>query len=112
MPGARDALAAVAKLDGVVQTVLTGTSKPNALLKLRTFGLEGFFDFGIGGYGSESYPKGALVRVVRQRAAEKYEFNRGRARLRLRRRFGAGRRGGPDGRLRLGRRGHRALHHG
>ena len=74
MPGARDALAAVAKLDGVVQTVLTGTSKPNALLKLRTFGLEGFFDFGIGGYGSESYPKGALVRVARQRAAEKYEF--------------------------------------
>ncbi len=74
MPGAHQALAAVAKLDGVVQTVLTGTSKPNALLKLRTFGLEGFFDFGIGGYGSESYPKGTLVRVARQRAAEKYGF--------------------------------------
>ena len=72
MPGAHDALAAVAKLDGVVQTVLTGTSKPNALLKLRTFGLEQYFDFGVGGYGSESYPKGALVRVARQRAAEKY----------------------------------------
>jgi phosphoglycolate phosphatase len=72
MPGARDALDAVARLDGVVQTVLTGTSKPNALLKLRTFGLEQFFDFSVGGYGSESYPKGALVRVARTRAAEKY----------------------------------------
>ena len=73
MPGAREALTAVAQLDGAVQTVLTGTSKPNALLKLRTFGLEQYFDFGVGGYGSESYPKGALVRVARQRAAEKYQ---------------------------------------
>jgi phosphoglycolate phosphatase-like HAD superfamily hydrolase len=72
MPGAHEALDAVAGLDGVVQTVLTGTSKPNALLKLRTFGLEQFFDFSVGGYGSESYPKGALVRVARTRAAEKY----------------------------------------
>ena len=74
MPGAHQALAAVAKLDGVVQTVLTGTSKPNALLKLRTFGLEGFIDFGIGGYGFESYPTGTLVRVARQRAAKNYGF--------------------------------------
>jgi phosphoglycolate phosphatase-like HAD superfamily hydrolase len=59
----------------VVQTVLTGTSKPNALLKLRTFGLEQFFDFTVGGYGSEPYPKGALVRVARTRAAEKYQVN-------------------------------------
>jgi phosphoglycolate phosphatase len=73
LPGAHEALDAVAQLDGVVQTVLTGTSKPNALLKLRTFGLEGYFDFTVGGYGSESYPKGALVRVARQRAAEKYQ---------------------------------------
>jgi phosphoglycolate phosphatase len=72
MPGARDALDAVSRLDGVVQTVLTGTSRPNALLKLRTFGLEQFFDFHVGGYGSEPYPKGALVRVARTRAAEKY----------------------------------------
>ena len=72
MPGAREALAAVGRLDGVVQTVLTGASKPNALLKLRTFGLESFFDFSVAGFGSEPYPKGALVRVTRLRAAEKY----------------------------------------
>jgi phosphoglycolate phosphatase-like HAD superfamily hydrolase len=72
LPGASEALAAVGKLDGVIQTVLTGTSKPNALLKLRAFELERFFDFSVGGYGSEPYPKGALVRVARLRAAEKY----------------------------------------
>jgi phosphoglycolate phosphatase len=72
LPGAAEAVAAVAKLDGVVQTVLTGSSKPSAMLKLRAFGLDGFVDFEIGGYGSEAYPKGTLLRVARQRAAEKH----------------------------------------
>jgi len=72
LPGAAEALAAVAKLDGVVQTVLTGSSKPSAMLKLRAFGLNDFVDFDIGGYGSEAYPKGTLLRVARQRAAEKH----------------------------------------
>ena len=72
LPGAAEALAAVAKLDGVVQTVLTGSSKPSAMLKLSAFGLDGFVDFDIGGYGSEAYPKGTLLRVARQRAAEKH----------------------------------------
>jgi phosphoglycolate phosphatase-like HAD superfamily hydrolase len=70
LPGAAEAMAAVAGLDGVVQTVLTGSSKPNAVLKLRAFGLDGFVDFAIGGYGSEAYPKGTLLRVARQRAAD------------------------------------------
>ena len=72
LPGAAQALAAVAKLDGVVQTVLTGNSRPSAMLKLRAFGLDGFVDFDIGGYGSEAYPKGTLLRVARQRAADKH----------------------------------------
>jgi phosphoglycolate phosphatase len=70
LPGVAEAMAAVTKLDGAVQTVLTGNSKPNALLKLRAFGLDGFVDFDIGGYGSEAYPKGTLLRVARLRAAE------------------------------------------
>ena len=72
LPGAAEAVAAVAKLDGVVQTVLTGSSKLSAMLKLRAFGLDGFVDFDIGGYGSEAYPKGTLLRVARQRAADKH----------------------------------------
>jgi len=71
MPGATEAMAAVAKLEGVVQTVLTGNSKPNAMLKLRAFGLDGYVDFDLGGYGSEAYPRGTLLRVARQRAADK-----------------------------------------
>jgi len=72
LPGAAEAVAAVAKLDGVVQAVLTGSSKPNAVLKLRAFGLDGFVDFDIGGYGSEAYPKGTLIRVARERASDKH----------------------------------------
>ena len=62
----------MAGLDGVVQSVLTGNSKPAAMLKLRAFGLDGYVDFEIGGYGSEAYPKGTLLRVARQRASEKH----------------------------------------
>ena len=72
LPGASEALAAVAKLDGVVQSVLTGNSKANAELKLRAFGLDEHLDFGIGGYGSDPYPKGTLLRVAREQAARKY----------------------------------------
>lgn len=72
LPGAREALAALAAQPGLVQTVLTGTIKPNAVRKLRAFGLDGFVDFGIGGYGSEVYPKGTLVQVARSRAGEKH----------------------------------------
>ena len=70
LPGAREALVAVGRLPGVVQTVLTGTIKPNAVAKLAAFGLDGLVDTEIGGYGSEPYPKGALLQVARTRAAE------------------------------------------
>jgi phosphoglycolate phosphatase len=70
LPGARQALTAVGRLPGVVQTVLTGSIKPNAIAKLRAFGLDGLVDVAIGGYGSEPYPKGALLQVARTRAAE------------------------------------------
>ena len=72
LPGARDAVAEVAALPGMVQTVLTGAIKPNAIEKLRAFGLERYFDTEIGGYGSEVFPKGALLLNARRRAAEKY----------------------------------------
>jgi phosphoglycolate phosphatase len=72
LPGARDAVAAVARLPGVVQSVLTGTIRPNAVAKLRAFDLEGFFDFEIGGFGSEIYPMGAQLLRSRGRVSEKY----------------------------------------
>jgi phosphoglycolate phosphatase-like HAD superfamily hydrolase len=73
LPGAAQAVETLAsRPDVVVQSVLTGTIRPNAVAKLAAFGLEGYFDFEVGGYGSESYPKGALVMMARARAAEKY----------------------------------------
>jgi phosphoglycolate phosphatase len=76
MPGAAEALAAVAKLNGVVQSVLTGSSRPNAALKLRAFGLDRYLDLAVAGFaGSEAYPKGALLRATRLRAEEKYKVS-------------------------------------
>ncbi len=72
LPGSRDAVAGVAALPGVVQTVLTGAIRPNAIEKLRAFGLERYFDTEVGGYGSEVFPKGALLLTARGRAAGKY----------------------------------------
>jgi phosphoglycolate phosphatase len=73
LPGAAQAVETLAsRPDVVVQSVLTGTIRPNAVAKLAAFGLEGYFDFEVGGYGSESYPKGAQVMMARGRAAEKY----------------------------------------
>jgi phosphoglycolate phosphatase-like HAD superfamily hydrolase len=67
-----EAVLAVASLKNVVQTVLTGSIRPNAIEKLRAFGLDRHIDFEVGGYGSEAYPKGTLLMLAHRRAAEKY----------------------------------------
>ena len=73
LPGAVESLAAIAGLTDVIQSVLTGSSRPNATLKVRAFGLDRYLDLAVGGFaGSDPYPKGALLRVARQRAEEKY----------------------------------------
>ena len=72
LSGALAAVQATATLPGVVQTVLTGTIKPNAVAKLRAFGLDGFFDLEIGGYGSDAYPRGSLLLLVKGDAGHKY----------------------------------------
>jgi len=73
LPGAGDALKAVGGYDGAVQSVLTGTSRANAELKLTAFNLDSFVDFEIGGYGDEVYPRGTLLQVTRTRAGAKYQ---------------------------------------
>jgi phosphoglycolate phosphatase len=72
LSGARAAVQATSGLPGVVQTVLTGTIKPNAVAKLRAFGLDGFFDLEVGGYGSDAYPRGSLLLLVKSDAGHKY----------------------------------------
>jgi phosphoglycolate phosphatase len=72
LPGAAQAVRAVAALPGIIQTVLTGTIRVNAEAKLQAFGLDEFFDLEIGGYGSDVYPMGAQLLRSRGRTAEKY----------------------------------------
>jgi phosphoglycolate phosphatase len=72
LPGARAAVVAAAALPGVVQSVLTGSIKPNAVAKLKAFGLTQYLDLAIGGYGSDAYPRGSLLLMTRTRVGEKY----------------------------------------
>jgi phosphoglycolate phosphatase len=72
LTGARDAVQAAGALPGVVQTVLTGTIRPNAASKLHAFGLDQYFDLEIGGYGSDAYPRGSLLLMSRDKASKKY----------------------------------------
>jgi phosphoglycolate phosphatase len=76
LPGATEALAAVAGLENVVQSVLTGSSRPNGSLKLRAFALDKYLDLAVAGFaGSGPYPMGALLRATRLRAEEKYQVS-------------------------------------
>jgi phosphoglycolate phosphatase len=77
LPGAREALAALARQPGVIQTVLTGTIKDNAITKLHAFALDSYLDIDIGGFGSDVYPKGTQIVRALATAAEKYRVGLG-----------------------------------
>ncbi|WP_271217036.1 HAD family hydrolase [Streptosporangium carneum] len=72
MPGAAEALKAVGRLGGTVQSVLTGTIRSNAVHKLEAFKLDRYVDFEVGGYGEEVYPKATLLQVAQGRARQKH----------------------------------------
>jgi phosphoglycolate phosphatase-like HAD superfamily hydrolase len=72
LPGAVEALRALAEQHEVVQSVLTGNLRANAALKLRQFGLAEWLDLDIGGYGDDAHERPALVPVARRRAGAAY----------------------------------------
>ncbi|NJQ03436.1 HAD family hydrolase [Streptomyces zingiberis] len=72
MPGAVPALKAVHAQANLVPTVVTGNLRPNALLKLEAFHLDGFLDTEIGGYSSDDAHRPALVAVAQKRAQAKH----------------------------------------
>ncbi len=72
LPGAVDAVAALAARPGVVQSVLTGNMRSVAELKLATFGLAAWLDFEVGAYGTESMARADLVPLAQERAGRKY----------------------------------------
>ncbi|MCX4489913.1 haloacid dehalogenase-like hydrolase [Streptomyces anulatus] len=67
LPGAAAALAALAGIDGVVQSVVTGNIRAVAETKLQVFGLDTHIRFPYGGYGEDHDDRGELVRTAMTR---------------------------------------------
>lgn len=72
LPGAKEALQALAARDDVVQSVLTGNVRRVAITKLETFDLARFIDFDAGAYGSDDDDRLNLVPIAVERAAKTY----------------------------------------
>lgn len=70
LPGAAAALAAVAAMEGVVQSVVTGNIRPVAEIKLAVFGLDTHIRFAHGGYGEDHDDRTELVRTAMTRTAQ------------------------------------------
>jgi len=64
LPGAREVLAVFQASAGIIQSVLSGNIRPNAVTKLSAFGLAGFMDFEVGGYDSDDEVRANLVAVA------------------------------------------------
>jgi phosphoglycolate phosphatase len=60
-PGSEAALRALAMINSVEQTVLTGNIAANALAKLAAFGLDTYLDLEAGAYGSEHSDRRSLL---------------------------------------------------
>ncbi|MFJ9924221.1 HAD family hydrolase [Streptomyces rubiginosohelvolus] len=70
LPGAADALATLAGMDGVVQSVVTGNIRAVAEIKLQVFGLDSHITFALGGYGEDHDERAELVRIAITRTRE------------------------------------------
>ena len=73
LPGAMQALKAVAADPGLVATVVTGNLEPSALIKLRVFGMDGYVDAAVGAYSSDDSRRPALVALAQERAGSRYD---------------------------------------
>jgi phosphoglycolate phosphatase len=72
-PGVPEALEALHRADGVINSLLTGNLEANAAVKVGAFGLERWLDFESGAYGSDPHERRSdLVAIARERAAARY----------------------------------------
>ena len=69
LPGIQRALATLAELGYVRQSVLTGNLREVAAIKLKALGLDEAVDLRIGAYGSDAVERSALAPFAFQRAA-------------------------------------------
>ena len=72
LPGVEQVLARLHDDSDVVQTVLTGNTRANAVLKLETFGLDRWIDVEVGAFGSDDADRNRLVPVALHRIEERY----------------------------------------
>jgi phosphoglycolate phosphatase-like HAD superfamily hydrolase len=72
IPGAAEAVAALHRVPGIIQTVLTGNYRAVAAIKLTAFDLDDLLDLEVGAYADDGADRAALVPVAQQRAGEKY----------------------------------------
>lgn len=72
LPGVVEALAALAELPGVVQSVLTGNMRRIALVKLSASGLAGLLDLDVAAFGDDHPVRADLVDVARGLAERAY----------------------------------------
>jgi phosphoglycolate phosphatase len=70
LPGATAVLRTLAARDGIVQSVLTGNTRPAAEAKLRAFHLDQHLNLEIGAYGTDDDIRANLVGFARRRAEE------------------------------------------
>ncbi len=71
--GVPEVLEALHGRDDVIQSLLTGNIKANAVIKVSAFGLDRWLDLDVGAYGSDPHEERSdLVAVARERAAAKY----------------------------------------
>jgi len=70
LPGSADALRALADRPDVIQSILTGNTRPAAEIKLRTFDLDRYLNLDVGAYGTDDDGRANLVKIARQRAEE------------------------------------------
>lgn len=71
LPGALNALSALASIKNVTQSVLTGNTPSSARIKLSAFGLDEYLDLDAGAYGTDDDIRANLVPIARQRAMQR-----------------------------------------
>ena len=72
LPGVPEALHVISAEDDLIQSVLTGNTRPSSEAKLGAFGLDGLLDLDSGAYGTDDDTRANLVGIARHRAAETY----------------------------------------
>jgi phosphoglycolate phosphatase len=77
--GVRNLVERLDATPGVRQSLVTGNLAANAAVKISAFGLEGFFDFEVGAFGTDHIDRNELVPIaldrVKELRGESYEPN-------------------------------------